>query len=117
MTECKENRVEISDFSAPVVKGMLEYIYTDKTVILPEFGEEWLRIADMYELIGLKMRAETTIGENLAVDNAVEVFHWSILYKTPTLKGMVIQFIKESVFGFIFSHFYVKLGIIQLMSS
>ena len=85
----------IEDFSAAVVRSMLEFIYKDCTTISPSATAlDMLRISDMYQLDGLKAVAEKTIGGNLTVDNVVHVFNASLLYSSQLLKAQTIKFIK-----------------------
>jgi len=95
LSESRDNRVDLSVFSPTLVKGMLEYIYTDKTDLTDADPGEWLRIADMYELAGLKSDAACVISESLSVQNAAEAFQLSSLYNLEVLKTTVIEFIKQ----------------------
>jgi len=88
-------QVDLTTFPATVVKGMLEYAYTDAIAITLEHIRDWLRIADMYDLGGLKWIVENTAGSNLKVDNAVEFFQLSVLYKADRLKTKVVEFMKQ----------------------
>jgi len=93
MIESKENRVEIKDFPGPIVRGMLEYIYSNYTEISPDDALEYLRIGDMYHLEGLKEDAIQCILGSLTEINAVKAFRASILYNLPTLKRKVAEFV------------------------
>jgi len=95
MIEYFGNQVRIEGFSEPVVRGMLEFIYTDSTKISLEYAEEWLRIADMYELKKLKTLVESVLIANLDVKNAIDAFRWSVLYKTTKLRTLAATFIKR----------------------
>jgi len=95
LSECKENSVDMSTFSEPVVQGFLEFLYTDKTTIIAEYAGEWLHISDMYQVDGLKMDAEREIGEKLTVEMAVEVFYAAHLYNAQLLKRTTARFIQK----------------------
>jgi len=96
-SESQENRVDLSVFPEAVVKGFLEFIYTDKTEVLPEYAEDWLRIADMYQLDGLKTDAGAAIIKTLTVENALEVFRLAHTYSVEDLKPKVTAFMKRCV--------------------
>jgi len=95
MAETRGNRVDLSIFSPTAVKLMLEYIYTDKTNMLDGDVGELLRIADMYELEGLKADAALAIAENLNTENAAEAFQLSRLYRLEVLRTTVVEYIKQ----------------------
>jgi len=63
-------------------QGFLEFIYTDKTEILPEYTEDWLRIADMYQLDGLKSDAGAAILKTLTVENAYSMLSVWLIFTT-----------------------------------
>jgi len=102
-SESQENQVDLSVFPEAVVKGFLEFIYTDKTEILPEYAADWLRIADMYGLDGLKTDAGAAIIKTLTVENAVEVFRFVHDYRVEDLKPKLNEFLKRYVVEFISS--------------
>jgi len=98
LAEGKQNAIDFSVFSEPVVAGFLGWIYTDKTPpIQVEYAEEWLKIADMYQLEGLKADAGLEIGNKLTVENAVPTFHMAYLYNAKILQELVTKFIKKWV--------------------
>jgi len=94
-SESKENRVDFSTFPEAVVQGFLEFIYTDKTEILPEYTVELLRIADMYQVDGLKTDAGIEISKALTVENAIQAFCLAYRYSAEDLKSKVKDFMKR----------------------
>jgi len=95
LSETKERKVDMTTFPEPVVEGFLVFIYTDQTRIIPEYAEEWLRIADMYGMAGLQNDAERAIGEELSDDNAVDIFCFAHTYNAHLLKTAVTDFIRR----------------------
>ena len=97
MLESTQNVVKIDDFSDDIVKGMLDYIYTGQTGSLPENASELLRIADKYQLLGLKEDCERAIKKNLTVENAAEILVLAHLHSAEKLKTQVMIFIERYV--------------------
>jgi len=95
MRESSINEAHVSGFSDLVVRGMVEFIYRDKTAIIMDFAVEWLNVAEMYKLDKLKADAAAVIGANLTIENSAIIFDAAILYNLPSLKAKVNQFIKE----------------------
>jgi len=95
MTEAIQNQVDLSTFPAPVVQGMLEYAYTGNIKIDLSLTGDYLRIADMYELKGLKASVEAKASSKLNVENAIETFELSNLYSAVDLKAKVVHFLKR----------------------
>ncbi|ODM86868.1 Speckle-type POZ protein, partial [Orchesella cincta] len=65
MVESRSNFVQIEDFEDDVVKGMLEHLYTGKTDSMDELAPELLRIAEKYDLGGLKADCVYKLGNKL----------------------------------------------------
>jgi len=95
LSETKQSSLDLSSFSESVVKGLLEFIYTDKTVTDPQYAEEWLRISDMYNLDDLKFDAGCDIGQKLDSENVVEYFRMAHLYRAKYLLGTTTRFMKR----------------------
>jgi len=90
-----ENVLEISKSSAPVVKGMLQFMYTGQTEIILGHAQEWLQIADMYEISRLILLAEKKLSRNITVENAAEFYHYALLYNSKRLKYKSLKFITK----------------------
>lgn len=93
MAETLNSKVDIIDFQAEVVKGMLEYLYTGETESMPQRAPDLLRIADKYDLPDLKKDCEETICDNLTVENAAEMLNLAHLHQAQILKKCVLDFI------------------------
>ena len=95
MLESTQNVVRIDDYSDDIVKGMLDYIYTGETDSLPENGPELFRIADQYQLLGLKDDCERAIEKNLTVEDAAEIWVLAHLHNSNKLKAHVMTFTRR----------------------
>jgi hypothetical protein len=95
MIESTTNTVDIPEFDAKVVEGMLEYIYTGKVESLPEGAPDLLQIAEKYDLQGLKEECELAIAANLTVETAAELLILSNVFSPIVLKPKVIDFINR----------------------
>jgi len=96
MMEKETSTLEIPDFTDEEVKGMLEYVYTGKTNAMADNAEELLKMADKYDLEGLKESCEATIGENLSNDNVAGILVLAHTYNAPVLKARAISFINRN---------------------
>lgn len=95
MTEAKNGHVVVPGISPSLFQQLLHYIYNNTcTSIDLEFGADWLRVADMYQLDGLKNYLEKVFGENITVENAVELYDAAFLHRLDKLKQATVDFIK-----------------------
>jgi speckle-type POZ protein len=95
MLEFTKNEVRIQDFSAETVKGLLQYIYTGQAESIGENAGELMKIADKYQVLGLKEDCEEILGRDLAVENAAEILILAHLHNAPQLKAQAISFINR----------------------
>lgn len=95
MSEKERNTVEMSDFEEVVVKGMLEYLYTGGTGAINHRAPDLLRIAEKYDLPGLKEDCEDVICCQITVDNAAETLNFACTHNAKLLKQYVLDFIKR----------------------
>lgn len=89
------NSVKIVDFDDDVVKAMLEYLYTGQTELLVEMAMDLFKIADKYDVPGLKEDCEYSIAQNLSVDNATHVLMMAHTYNAKSLMSRVIDYINR----------------------
>ncbi|KAG4077526.1 hypothetical protein HA402_002953 [Bradysia odoriphaga] len=94
MTEKQQSTVEILDFDTDVVRGMLQYLYTGETELMGQHAPDLLRIAEKYDLAGLKEACEHAICDDLNVDNAAMLLNLAHLHNAILLKRCVLDFIK-----------------------
>ncbi len=95
MTEKEQSAVQIPDFDDNVVKGMLQYVYTGETQLVCQRGPDLLRIADKYDLPGLKEDCEQAICDGLTVDNAADMLTLAHMHNALLLKQCVLVYIKQ----------------------
>jgi speckle-type POZ protein len=95
MLESTKNEVQIQDFPAETVKGLLQYIYTGQTESIEENAGNLMKIADKYRVLRLKAGCEEILGSDLAVENATEILILAHLSKAHRLKAQAISFINR----------------------
>ncbi|XP_037045183.1 speckle-type POZ protein-like [Bradysia coprophila] len=96
MTEKQQNTVEILDFDTDVVRGMLQYLYTGETELIGRHAPDLLRIAEKYDLAGLKEACEHAICDDLNVDNAAMLLNLAHMHNATLLKQCALDFIKRN---------------------
>ncbi|OXA43363.1 Speckle-type POZ protein B [Folsomia candida] len=98
MLESTMNTVEIPDFDEDVVEGMLEFMYSGQVEGLhdPDKASALLRIAEKYDLPGLKEECEHNMAENLNVDTAITILVMAHIHNAALLKLKVIDFINRN---------------------
>jgi len=93
MLENRNNEVIIKDIQPRVVKGLLEYIYTDNVANMGEFAGELLMASEEYASDALKLECEHHLSSNIAVENAAEVLALAHASMAETLKDNCVKFI------------------------
>ncbi|ODM89148.1 Speckle-type POZ protein [Orchesella cincta] len=97
MTENETKTLVISDFDDVVVKGMLEHLYTGETDCMNEQAQDLLKIAEKYDLGGLKADCEYELGDKLDLENAGELLVLAQTHNAPDLKTRAMDFINGYV--------------------
>ncbi|KAG8184549.1 hypothetical protein JTE90_012638 [Oedothorax gibbosus] len=95
MEESKQNRVEITDMEADVLKALLQFIYTGRVHKLDNWADELLAAADKYALDRLKVLCEEELCQNLSVESAAESLVLADLHNAEQLKTYTIDFINS----------------------
>jgi BTB/POZ domain/Leucine rich repeat len=85
MKEKQTRKMEIEDFAADVVEGMLKFMYTGKLKD-EKHAMDLFAIAVKYEVKNLKRVTENLILHNLDESNALEVFGLGHLHNSDVLK-------------------------------
>jgi len=93
MLEKQKNTLEIQDFEAEIVKGMLEHVYKGKTEVVAERAPELLQVAEKYDLAGLKEDAEFAAADELNLENAAELLVLADIHNAAYLKSRASDFI------------------------
>ncbi|CAL8135776.1 unnamed protein product [Orchesella dallaii] len=91
MRESRENSITIKDFESEIVMGMLEWIYTGQTRLLPRRAADLIQIAEKYDLDGLKKDCENILVEKLSVNNAVKLLVLGHMHNAPYLKRRALD--------------------------
>lgn len=97
MEENRNNEVKIEDMEAVVVRGMLEFIYTNKVGNLTLLAIELRGAAEKYEIKQLKAVCEENLYESLNQENSVGILVIADLYHVKMLKQYVMDYIVEHI--------------------
>ncbi|KAJ3055318.1 hypothetical protein HK097_010898 [Rhizophlyctis rosea] len=95
--------VDITDFSAPAVRAMLEFLYTGRLATTPpdrSARAELIKLSDRYQLTGLHNYVGAMMLEkDLTLDSAVEVLELADVYSGASgeLKSACLGYVKENV--------------------
>ena len=86
--EKQEGQVKLQ-FKEEVVKGFVGFFYSRKIPqeILEENLEDFLTLADSYDMAQLKLQVEETAVQLLNTDNMVDMFYLGDLYHASQLKA------------------------------
>jgi len=93
MEERKKNRVEITDVDVEVLREMLRFIYTGKSISLDKMADDLLAAADKYALERLKVMCEESLCTGLQIETASDVLILADLHSADQLKAQAIDFI------------------------
>ena len=85
--EKKEGQVQLQ-FKEEVVKGFVGFFYTRKVPqeVIEEHLEDFLTLADSYDVAPLKLQVEEAAVQLLTTDNMVDMFYLGDLYCATQLK-------------------------------
>ena len=85
--EKQEGQVQLQ-FKEEVVKGFVGFFYSRKIPqeILDENLEDFLTLADSYDVASLKLQVEEAAVKLLTTENMVDMFYWGDLYHATQLK-------------------------------
>ncbi|GIZ05260.1 protein roadkill [Caerostris extrusa] len=95
MEEKKQNRVEIYDMEADVLKEMLRFIYTGRSSNLGNMPDDLLAAADKYALDRLKVLCEEELCQNLSIETVAEALILADLHNADQLKGHALDFVNS----------------------
>ena len=93
MTEKRNNRVMIDDFSADVVSELLTFIYTDSAPNINKHAAELLVAAEKYNIPRLKAVCELELAKCLNIDNVIDRLLESQMYRADQLKAAAMHWI------------------------
>jgi len=93
MLENRQDSIQIVDFDDNAIQGMLEYLYSGEVLNLEETAGELLKIAEKYNLPGLKTLSEDSLTGNITVENACHHLALAHVYNVSKLMKSVHKFI------------------------
>lgn len=84
--------LELSQFSYPVYKAFLQYLYTDQVDLPPENALELLDLASAYCEVHLKQQCEKIITQGITIENAAMLYSTAIAYQAKELEEFCFKF-------------------------
>lgn len=84
--------LELNQFSYPVYKAFLQYLYTDHVDLPPENALELLDLASAYCEVHLKQQCEKIITQGLTIENAAMLYSTAIAYQAKELEDFCFKF-------------------------
>uniref|UniRef100_A0A146LWB8 Speckle-type POZ protein n=1 Tax=Lygus hesperus TaxID=30085 RepID=A0A146LWB8_LYGHE len=95
MIESSTNRVTIHDCEPEVFAELLRFVYTKRVENVKEVARGLLICADKYDLEQLKKVCETSIGEELTRNNAVDILILADTHNSVRLKSKALDYISS----------------------
>ncbi|XP_012592732.2 RCC1 and BTB domain-containing protein 2 isoform X1 [Microcebus murinus] len=86
------NVVEMSEFSYPVYRAFLEYLYTDSISLSPEEAVGLLDLATFYRENRLKKLCQQTIKQGICEENAIALLSAAVKYDAQDLEEFCFRF-------------------------
>ncbi|KAL1140940.1 hypothetical protein AAG570_000868 [Ranatra chinensis] len=90
--ECNQDIIEIDQFTYPVYKAFLRYLYTDEVDMAPEQALELMELASAYCEDTLKRLCERLIRKGIDVENAALLYSTAIGYRAKELEEFCFRF-------------------------
>ncbi|XP_014258903.1 RCC1 and BTB domain-containing protein 1-like isoform X2 [Cimex lectularius] len=90
--EDKKDVLEITQFSYPVYKAFLQYLYTDQVDLLQEQALGLLVLANAYCEDSLKKLCEEVIRQGIDIENAAELYSNAITFQAKELEDFCFNF-------------------------
>ncbi|XP_063173874.1 RCC1 and BTB domain-containing protein 2-like isoform X3 [Candoia aspera] len=87
-----EEIIEISEFSYPVYRAFLEYLYTDSISLPPEDAIGLLDLASLYRENRLKKLCQQTIKQGISEENAIALLSTAVKYEAKELEEFCFRF-------------------------
>ncbi|NWR17435.1 RCBT2 protein, partial [Emberiza fucata] len=84
--------IEISEFSYPVYRAFLEYLYTDNIRLPPEDAIGLLDLATLYRENRLKKLCQQTIKQGICEENAIALLSAAVKYEAQDLEEFCFRF-------------------------
>ncbi|KAM3935649.1 RCC1 and BTB domain-containing protein 2 isoform 1-T1 [Leptodactylus fuscus] len=90
--DSNEDVIEMNQFSYPVFRAFLEYLYTDNISISPEDAIGLLELATLYRENRLKQLCQQTIKQGICEENAVVLLSAAVKYDAQDLEDFCFRF-------------------------
>uniref|UniRef100_A0A8C9FB10 BTB domain-containing protein n=1 Tax=Pavo cristatus TaxID=9049 RepID=A0A8C9FB10_PAVCR len=84
--------IEMSEFSYPVYRAFLEYLYTDSIRLPPEDAIGLLDLATLYRENRLKKLCQQTIKQGICEENAIALLSAAVKYEAQDLEEFCFRF-------------------------
>ncbi|XP_027445120.1 RCC1 and BTB domain-containing protein 2 isoform X3 [Zalophus californianus] len=88
----QDDIVEMSEFSYPVYRAFLEYLYTDSISLPPEEAVGLLDLATFYRENRLKKLCQQTIKQGICEENAIALLSAAVKYDAQDLEEFCFRF-------------------------
>ncbi|XP_069859290.1 RCC1 and BTB domain-containing protein 2 isoform X2 [Dipodomys merriami] len=88
----EDDIVEMSEFSYPVYRAFLEYLYTDSISLPPEEAVGLLDLATFYRENHLKKLCQQTIKQGICEENAIALLSTAVKYDAQDLEEFCFRF-------------------------
>ncbi|XP_066090788.1 RCC1 and BTB domain-containing protein 2 isoform X3 [Saccopteryx bilineata] len=92
LEDSEDNIVEMSEFSYPVYRAFLEYLYTDSISLPPEEAIGLLDLATFYRENRLKKLCQQTIKQGICEENAIALLSAAVKYDAQDLEEFCFRF-------------------------
>ncbi|XP_076041418.1 RCC1 and BTB domain-containing protein 1-like isoform X2 [Oratosquilla oratoria] len=90
--ESNLEEVEVKDYTYPVFRAFLQYVYTDTVNVSPEDAIGLLDLANAYCEEGLKKHCERIIRHGITTENAAMLYAVAIKYEAKELEKFCFRF-------------------------
>ncbi|XP_007186911.1 RCC1 and BTB domain-containing protein 2 isoform X1 [Balaenoptera acutorostrata] len=92
LEDSEDDIVEMSEFSYPVYRAFLEYLYTDSISLSPEEAVGLLDLATFYRENRLKKLCQQTIKQGICEENAIALLSAAVKYDAQDLEEFCFRF-------------------------
>ncbi|XP_017205802.1 RCC1 and BTB domain-containing protein 2 isoform X2 [Oryctolagus cuniculus] len=92
LEDCEDDIIEMSEFSYPVYRAFLEYLYTDSISLSPEEAVGLLDLATFYRENRLKKLCQQTIKQGICEENAIALLSAAVKYDAQDLEDFCFRF-------------------------
>ncbi|ELK08879.1 RCC1 and BTB domain-containing protein 2 [Pteropus alecto] len=92
LEDSEDDIVEMSEFSYPVYRAFLEYLYTDSISLPPEEAVGLLDLATFYRENRLKKLCQQTIKQGICEENAIALLSAAVKYDAQDLEEFCFRF-------------------------